>query len=254
MASWGTRRRNIIITIFILIVVFVVGFFLFSIFYENPTCFDGKQNGDEQGIDCGGSCTMLCTSNVSDPFVYWTRFFEIGPNIYNVIAYVENRNPMAGADNVDYSFRLYNREGVIIKEKSGTVDLKPNQITPIIENNLNTLEQPANRVTFNFTEKIDWIRQEPLENLITISDQNLFEVDGLPRVTANVLNNTLETLKNTKFVVIIYDIEGNAVGSSNTIIPILLKGQSQKIIFTWPSRFAKTGTRFEIIPVYDFGN
>ncbi|MEM8585462.1 MAG: fibronectin type III domain-containing protein, partial [Bacteroidota bacterium] len=33
-----------------------------SIDCDAPTCFDGQQNGDETGIDCGGSC-VPCTNN-----------------------------------------------------------------------------------------------------------------------------------------------------------------------------------------------
>jgi hypothetical protein len=36
---------------------------------ENPTCTDGEQNGDETGIDCGGSC-VECFDCFSDYCVY----------------------------------------------------------------------------------------------------------------------------------------------------------------------------------------
>lgn len=36
---------------------------------QGPTCDDGIQNGDETGVDCGGSCTP-CTSSIENPTSY----------------------------------------------------------------------------------------------------------------------------------------------------------------------------------------
>jgi len=250
MASWGTKRRNLIITIFILMVSFAILIFSFLAFYQEPTCFDGKQNGDEQGIDCGGSCELLCSTNTKEPVVHWQRFFEVSKGVYNVVAYVENQNANAGARKVDYEFVLYDRTGFPITQKSGTVDIRPNQITPIIENNLNTGELEVARVSFDFGE-IEWFEQEPLENFVTIRRQEILQVDGLPRVTATVHNNTNSALTNVRFVVILYDREDNALATSNTLVRRLERDGSQNIIFTWPISFKSEATRFEIIPIYE---
>lgn len=253
MASWGTRRRNIIIFLFFLVCVVALGLFGILFFYEKPNCFDGVKNGEEQGIDCGGNCTLICTNQVLEPIVHWKRYFEIVPGIYNVIAYVENRNPGAGASNISYSFRLYDNNNVILADRRGVTDLHPNQIIPIIENNISTGDLRVARVSFEFTNEIEWFKQNPLENLVFISDQTLTKVDNLPRITANVFNNTLNVLFDLRFVVIVYDGEGNAIATSNTIVSKLDRNEKQNIIFTWPKNFLEKTTRFEIIPLYDNG-
>lgn len=243
-----------IIFLFIVIVLLSSFAFVYLFSYEEPTCFDGKQNGNEEGVDCGGNCSLLCTNQAFDPVVHWRRFFEIGPNVYNTIAYIENQNPTAGASDVGYSFKLYDTNNVVLVEKEGSIDLRPNQVTPIIENNLNTGQLEAARVSFEFTENINWIKQEPLGNLVAIRNQDITEVDGLPRVTATVFNNTLGPLENILFVVIVYDENSNAIATSNTKVFRIDKDGSQNIIFTWPQGFSKKATRFEIIPVYDLDN
>ena len=253
MASWGTKRRNTTIFLFLLIVTIFTAAIGFFFFYEEPTCFDNRKNGDELGIDCGGNCSLLCATQISDPVVHWKRFFEVSSRVYNTIAYIENQNPDAGASKVPYSFKLYNKENVLLREKTGLIDIKPKQVTPIIENNLDTGKLKASRVSFEFTEKINWNKQQPLEQIVSIKNQEIFEVDGLPRVSAQIKNNTLETLKNLRFVVIIYDSNDNAIATSNTLITRLIKDQEQNIIFTWPIRFEPEATRFEIIPVYELG-
>lgn len=223
-------------------------------FYEEPTCFDGKQNGLEDGVDCGGTCVLLCTNQATDPIIHWKRFFSVGPNIYNTIAYVENQNPDAGATDVEYIFKLYDKNNVPLAEKRGDIDIRPNQVTPVIENNLYTGQHDAVRVSFEFADEIVWNKQEPIGNLITIKDQNMRDVDGLPRITATARNNTLQALENIRFIVIVYDINSNAIATSNTIVYRIEKDGEHNIIFTWPVPFSEEATRFEIIPIYDLGN
>jgi uncharacterized protein YcfL len=253
MASWGTRRRNLIITIFILIVSFSILTIGFFVFYRAPTCFDNKKNGYETGVDCGGNCELLCTINTKEPVVHWQRYFKLTDGVYNVVAYIENQNASAGASDVEYEFALYDRLGIIIAEREGVIDIRPNQVTPVIENNLNTGELDAARVSFNFGE-IQWFEQEPLDNLVSIRKQELLNVDGLPRVTATVNNNTNSVLNNVKFVVILYDREDNALATSNTLVRRIERDDSQNIVFTWPINFDSEPTRFEIIPIYDLRN
>lgn len=38
----------------------------FLLFQQEPTCTDGIQNGDEEGIDCGGSCPNICPVTIEE--------------------------------------------------------------------------------------------------------------------------------------------------------------------------------------------
>ena len=107
MSTWGTKRRNTIIFIILAFFLIIAGIISFALFYEEPTCFDGKRNGNEIGIDCGGSCELLCELQIIEPLVHWTRYFEVVPGVYNVLAYLENPNVTDGADRVDYIFKLF---------------------------------------------------------------------------------------------------------------------------------------------------
>ena len=72
--------------------ILVVGFIAYRVLYEAPTCSDGVQNGDEEGVDCGGACDRVCSFQAVDPIVLWERFFEVGPGVYNTVALIENPN------------------------------------------------------------------------------------------------------------------------------------------------------------------
>src|SRR5882724_10820804 len=92
MFSWSTKRRLLYSGTLILLVAVSVAFIFFKFFYSAPTCSDGVKNGDESGIDCGGSCRNICTSDTLSPVVYWSKAFNISGDNYSVAAFVENPN------------------------------------------------------------------------------------------------------------------------------------------------------------------
>lgn len=255
--SWGTRRRNNIIffVFLILIIPIVVGAFL--IFYEKPTCFDGKKNGNEKGIDCGGSCVLLCTEDTLPPIVVWERYFKISEGNYNVATYIENQNPSAGAKEAKYIFELFNKEGVQIAEREGRVRLLPKSITPIIESGLFTGKQDVERMRFRFLEDVLFEKEEPIDPVLIIKNDRYYideSLAGGPRVTASVQNISLNTVKNIEIVVLLYDIFDNVAGSSSTFIDEIKAEETKDISFTWPDKFVETDLRPEIIPIYDPDN
>ncbi len=60
------RKQIIIVSVICLALLFVIGYFLKETLYGQVTyvivegCTDGIQNGNEEGIDCGGSCPTPC--------------------------------------------------------------------------------------------------------------------------------------------------------------------------------------------------
>ena len=249
--SWGTQRRNTIVSIFVLIMVVFLAIYLFNVFYEAPNCFDGKTNGNELGTDCGGSCSLLCENQVLDPIVRWTRLFEVSPGIYNVLAYLENPNPTGGVENIGYRFRIFDEENVLLQERRGDIKLSPRSIVPILENSLVAGKLDANRVSFEFTGDFVWTRQEPEKPVIFVQDEELLNVDIEPRIIAILTNTDIAPVDDVKVVVIVYNKDDNAIASSSTILERIPANGSAQVFFTWPIPFSDEASRFEIIPVYE---
>ena len=63
------------IKIIILIVIYSLYHFR-DVISPAPTCFDGKANGLENGIDCGGNCNLMCTDEVKPLIVEWSSFIK----------------------------------------------------------------------------------------------------------------------------------------------------------------------------------
>jgi len=79
---------------------------------ECTTCDDGIQNGDETGIDCGGSCEP-CTGSVEVSGMITSNTTWTSNNIYN----------LSGKVVVDNGITLTIEAGTIIKGKLGTGSL-----------------------------------------------------------------------------------------------------------------------------------
>ena len=249
--SWGTRRRNTIITIFFLILFTIIGYVLYDALYEPPNCFDKKWNGDELNIDCGGSCELMCESQVLNPVINWTRLFEVSPGVYNVLAYVENPNANAGTKEVSYKFRVFDDENVLLQERRGSVALPPKSIMPILENTLPVGKLNANRVLFEFTEPLVWYKQKLQDNLIVIQDEEITRLEDSPRIRAIVKNIGVKPIKDLKVIAIVYDLNNNAIASSQTVLKDVPSDTNMEIFFAWPKPFENEYSRFELIPLYD---
>jgi len=245
--SWAQKRKFIYIGSIVIIFLLVVVLPIIIHFYKPPTCFDNKQNGDELGVDCGGSCQLLCSAQYAPLNVLWTRFFKVDDGVYNALAYIENSNLNAGADNVNYVFRLYSKDGILLKERYGQTFASPNKIMAIFEPELQTGYQIPARVEFSFTSKAVWLKQESKETGLSTSQVVMTRLDSAPRLTAVVSNNTINDIKNIEAVGIIYNTDGNTVAFSRTIISSINGKGSQEINFNWPKPFGDTYARTEIV-------
>ncbi len=249
--SWGTKRRNSIISVFFIIVVVLLGTYLFNVLYEAPNCFDGEQNANEAGIDCGGACELMCAHQIIEPIVHWKRLFEVAPGIYNVVAYVENPNPTAGVLEVPYTFGIYDNQNVLLQSRDGVMKLKPKTILPVIENTLAAGQLKAARVDFDFADNLVWKRMEPEAPVIIVQDEELLDEDTAPRIQAVLQNSDIVAVNNVRLVVIVYDLRDNAIASSSTLVDRIPASGRLPIFFTWPQPFSDSVARFEIIPLYE---
>lgn len=245
--TWSTRRQAMILFGITVLVILPVGWIMFDVFYNPPTCFDQKQNGDEIGVDCGGSCQLLCTNDTLDPIVEWERFFEVSDGWYNAVVYIENQNPDAGLDRVPYTIRLYGKNNELLTDRSGRIRIPPKDITIIAENGLFTGTQDVQRIEFDFTEEFNWEKEEIVPKLLSVENKRIQNESTSPRVTADIFNQSIVPIKDVQAIVILYNNVGNAIGSSSTIIESINPDDSETAIFTWPQPFDDTVTEIEIV-------
>lgn len=220
-------------------IVAVVGAVFFALTYKRPTCFDGGQNGDELGVDCGGSCERLCPFEVAPLRVLWSRTFEVSSGIYNAVAYVENPNQHAGIRALKYVFRLFDATGKELLERAGTTFITPNGISPIFESDLRTGGGVPARTFFEFVEEPEWYRGRSLGQALSVEGTRLIDTATRPRIDATLLNTTLGDFRDVEVVGVVFASDGNAIATSRTVVPLVEGGSSRSLVFTWPRPYEK---------------
>ncbi|TAK56891.1 hypothetical protein EPO17_03455 [Patescibacteria group bacterium] len=248
MASWATKRKLTYFSIVLIAIIIFLGLPTFFVVYQPPSCTDGKINQGELGTDCGGPCSRLCNSQFFQPIVLWARSAKVVKGVYNVVAYVENNNLDGAAKQVPYRFKLYDSEGVLIRERTGRVDIPPHKGVAVFEDSVLAGESIPTRVTFEFIGQPQWYRTASVDQGLVISDKLLENESSTPRLSAMVENKSALPIGKTSFVAILYGDDTNAISFSKTELDGLANGASSAIVFTWPQPFSKKVYRIDIIP------
>lgn len=246
--SWAQRRKATYMSGILALFLLIILFFLISYFNKPETCTDKKQNQGEVGIDCGGPCTNLCRAEYSDPNVLWTRWSKVlGSGVYNLLAYIENPNIEAGAYDVPYRFKVYDKDNVLLFERSGKAYIPPSKNSAIFEDNIGINDKIPARISFEFSKNTVWQKMSGAELGISTLSKQLSKEDSKPRVDVVIKNKTLKPIENIEFIAVLYDVDDNAVAFSKTVLDVLGKDSTENITFTWPEPFSKKIYKTEII-------
>jgi len=245
--DWSTKRRTFFILVALIILSIIGGLIYAAKFYQAPSCVDKKQNQSEEGIDCGGPCSIICTNQIIKPAVLWSRAFEGGKGSYNAVAYIENPNIGLGVREAIYSFKLYDENNLYITERQGKTYIRPGEQFAVFEPRIPTGERKAKRAFFEFIYYSDWIKIDEQKPNISVSNQSP-ETGPTPRVTATLRNKNNVDVQNIEVISLIYDNEDNAVAASASSVDLLPADSSVNVVFTWPVAFLFSPARVEIIP------
>lgn len=234
--SWASKKKFKYASGFILFVLIIAFAFTYKIIFKKPTCSDGKLNGTETGIDCGGSCSLMCKEDVVSPVILWSRAFPVVENNYNLVAMVENRNKNSGVVSASYEFRVYDTNNKLLGRKEGKTFIPPNQQFAVFESRFNAGESSIKSVAFEFTGPIIWIKKAPTLQNLPISINNIVFNDDKdnPNLSATIVNNSIYDLPEFDVVAILYDVDRNAINASKTHKSGLSSNNKTPVIFTWP--------------------
>ena len=242
---WAFWRRVQYGTGFSVLLLLLLVYMYNSYIYTAASCFDNRQNGEETGVDCGGSCSRICAADVQAPVVKWAKSFKVTDGQYNAVGYVENFNTKAGSPEVNYKFLLYDGKG-LITEVNGTTFLPPDGVYPVFAGRINTGNRTPTKTFLELEEAEVWQPVYGGRDLFTVAERELLEVDSRPRLNATILNNAIVPLKNAEVVATIFDSQGTALTASRTFIDELEGEEEVDVVFTWPNPIAKTLKSCEI--------
>ena len=214
--SWALKRQ-----IFYIVILFLFfGIFAFLVSYpylnKEPTCNDKRQNGNETGIDCGGSCILVCTFEVDKLSVLWSRTFPIVPGRYNAVAYVENQNTNTAIYKIKYRFRFADKDNIYIGKREGEISIPPSLKFAVFESAIDLGYSIPVYTSFEFTEIPIWLNVSPekINQLkISVGDIKLENEEESPVITATLKNKSLFTIPE----LIILQLENKTINNKLSI-------------------------------------
>jgi hypothetical protein len=246
--SWAFRRRFLIIGGVILVLIALLGGWLFLATREAPSCTDRKQNQKEEGTDCGGPCPYLCNSSITPPRADYARVVSGTPGRIDVIASVTNPNAGVAAVRVPYLVELYDSANVLVASHEGTIDLPPSSVVPLFVPNV-AQGGTAARAFLTFDEPaIRWFRYVDSRTLPRVVRSD-YRTAPSPRVEALVQNPAVSAVANVSVIVTVFDASNTAIAASSTVIPYLAPGAEAPAIFTWSAPWSAAPARIEVEPV-----
>ena len=248
------RRRKQIIIVSILALIFVllgIGAY-YKWFYQASTCFDNKQNQKEQGVDCGGPCSLSCELlTVRKPQVEWAKAVFLKDGFYDLAAKVSNTNPNYGLSKFNYTFKLFDAQNNLIVQKQGSNFILPNQSKYIIEANVASDKKPVKaEMAIDNSAKTDW--QRLADNFETphiyIHDKQFKYLDNQPgqatpqagtaQASGIIKNNSNFDFDKIAVAVILFDDSKNIIGMNRTEVYTVPAGQDRYFSALWFSPLA----------------
>jgi len=244
-------KRVVIASIFLALnALFLTG--IYFVFLKAPeTCFDGKQNQNEQGIDCGGVCALVCREIVVGKEFQVTEiaFVSGGQDVYDVLGMVYNPSDDIGASSFRYLFELKDSDGQVLATRSGKSFLLPRQRKNIIESNLETTGTP---VTASLTfQAVAWERSRGYQEApaIGIYQKNYTELSegfGFSQATGVFTNESSYDFRSIFVQVILRDSLGKPIAFNKTKQDTVRAGESRDFKLIWPNRFSGTVDRIDM--------
>lgn len=251
--SW-TRERKTFVTFAVLAFFLVVGTLIALPFIiKAPTCSDGIKNGSETDVDCGGSCALVCKSDIVPLEIRWQRSVEVDEKTYDAVAYVVNKNNNAIPAYLAFKVTLSDKNGATIVEKEGRTVLLPGAATPLYVPNISVGERIPVRTRFEITEMgpfYSYSNTDFLKNVQVADDQVFDNTTETPRLTLTIKNTIFDKVEDIDVYALLYDEEDTLIAISKTYIESIAPKSEEKAYFSWRSPFSSP-KRFEFILVRD---
>ncbi len=213
----------------------------YAFIYVSPTCLDQVQNGQEHGVDCGGTCARYCRFEISAPKVLWIEPFKIMDGQYNIVAYVENANTGIGTKSLPYVMTLEDSMGVI-QERSGTTVMPPKGIYPIFEGRVMTGDREPTKasITFINEDAVVWLPADIGRDNFFLEERDFEDTDFKPRLNTKVRSSLLNESKDVEIIATIFNSSGKPLTAARTVEEYFEGRSTKQVVFTWPQPIAKT--------------
>ena len=254
-------KRLTIISVYLLL-FFVLGTAGFIAFKPQPSCFDSKQNQNEENVDCGGICTLACVEEMigNDLLVREITFIETNKGKYDIVARIFNPNNDIGAGSFSYVLSLKDDSGNEVARTSGLNFILPQETKSLLALNLESTQSPTKVVIelSNFEwQRLRGYQAKPELNIYSKRYMEKPDATVFGAVTATLVNDSVNDFRKVELKVILRDMKGNPLAANQSEMQTVTVGREQDIRIVFPEPFAGVVSSVEIeaeADIYDSDN
>jgi len=209
------------------------------------TCFDGKKNQGEEGIDCGGPCPP-CEIKTAEPLKIYPTKYLIYPNSIDIIGLVENANKNLALKKIKYYFELYDLDGVL----KATTTFKETILEPETKKYLLEIAYPKPQFTLGEIklkiiepQKEDFVKKQKEKIPISYYNEKIISENGKWKIQLSLFNESFQKQK-IEVIGLVYDQNNILIGAGQT--EVFLDPQEVKDSFIFLPQFLALPSGFEI--------
>ncbi|MEK7187657.1 MAG: hypothetical protein AAB691_02305 [Patescibacteria group bacterium] len=236
--DYRTTKQIVFGSIYSALVLGLIVWFYFLVVKPAPTCFDKKQNQNEEGVDCGGSCAQICLpANLEEiSLVDDVSVFSPTKDKVTLLARLKNPNVSHGAI-VSYSITIFDEKDQKIERVSETAVLYPSQVRYVI---VPALDLPGGsdrvkRADFKL-EKADWRPAELLpQPQVVLRDHEIDTTNkSFVRVLGNVVNSDILDVPRVTVISVFLNQFQAPVGAARTELNDFRSGETRPFTIVHP--------------------
>lgn len=222
------------------VVLLILAVFYLLWFKPEPSCFDGRWNQEELGIDCGGQCQDCEIKTLVPISERWLKYFSVDGKTV-IVAEIKNSNTDYAASGLSYVFDIYGKDGSKIKSIARKSFIYAEEIKCLFEQ-ADVKSQEIAEIKISFSV-LDWKRKKEFSQpkiqkrqLITSlqDDQTGSETSGA------VVNDNPFSLSKLRIVGFLLNKNGIELGASKTELENLRAFEERPFKIIFPKNISLT--------------
>lgn len=252
--EYRTAKQLVYGAIYLAIFLWIAFWFYFLLVRPAPSCFDKKQNQNEEGIDCGGVCAQFCLPENLGPVsvVDEVSVFYPTPQKATILTRIKNPNASHGAL-VSYLVTLYDSQNQPFMSVPQEAVLYPSQVRYVIVPSVDLAEISSSiaRVELYF-QKVDWRPAEFFSQpQVAVRDQEVFREGNFVQIKGNITNDDLVDVPEATAVAVFFNQFRIPIGAAKTDLSQLVSGETREFTIVHPMLPGLTFERTQVFVMTD---
>ncbi|MEK7657744.1 MAG: hypothetical protein AAB366_00945 [Patescibacteria group bacterium] len=209
-------------------------------FRSEPSCFDGRWNQEESGVDCGGPCQDCEIKTLVPISERWLKYFSVDGKTV-ITAEIKNSNTDYAASGLSYVFDIYGKDGSKIKSIARKSFIYAEEIKCLFEQ-ADVKFQEIGEIKISFSA-LDWKRKGEFSQpkiqkrqLITSFQDNQTGAE----TSGTVVNDNPFSLSKLRIIGFLLNKNGMELGVSKTELENLRAFEERPFKIIFPKNISLT--------------